>query len=102
MSSTKYAIETSSIKPFFPAAQLNPQHNIPFIVDGSLILNESRAITAYLIQKYGKDGGKQLLGSTPEEKAVINQRLNFDATVVWPRFLEALVSFNLTTQRLSS
>ena len=56
-------------------------------------MNESRAIMIYLVQKYAKDGvADQLLGATPEERAIINQRLYFDGTVIWPRFIEGLVS----------
>ena len=56
------------------------------IVDGSVTMNESRAIMIYITDKYAKEERDQLLGSTPEERAVVNQRLFFDATTVWPRF----------------
>merc|ERR1711872_1070499 len=41
------------MKPEFLA--LNPMHNIPTMVDGDFVMNESRAIAAYLVNKYGKD-----------------------------------------------
>jgi glutathione S-transferase len=34
---------------------INPMHNIPAMVDGDFKMNESRAIAAYLVNKYGKD-----------------------------------------------
>merc|ERR1712013_175490 len=41
------------MKPEFLA--LNPMHNIPTMADGDFVMNESRAIAAYLVNKYGKD-----------------------------------------------
>ena len=82
-------MEFTRFQPHF--LKINPLHNIPVVIDGSLNMNESRAIMAYLAEKYSKDGGAKLMGSTPEQKAVINQRLFFDATVIWPRFVETLV-----------
>merc|ERR1712228_74726 len=41
------------MKPEFLA--LNPQHNIPTMKDGDFVMNESRAIAAYLVNKHGAD-----------------------------------------------
>lgn len=57
--------------------KLNPQHNIPIIVDEDLVLNESRPIAAYLVNAYGKDDCK-LYPSDPKVRAVVDQRLYFD------------------------
>ncbi|XP_062703332.1 glutathione S-transferase 1-like isoform X2 [Aedes albopictus] len=72
------------LKPEF--LKLNPQHCLPTLVDGDFVLWESRAITIYLVEQYGKDD--QLYPKEPRRQAVVNQRLFFDATVLYPRFAE--------------
>ena len=49
--------------------KLNPNGKIPCIVDGDFVLWESMAINNYLATKYNSD----LLGDTPEEKALVDQ-----------------------------
>nr|XP_019544050.2 glutathione S-transferase 1-1-like [Aedes albopictus] len=66
--------------------KLNPQHCLPTLVDGDFVLWESRAIAIYLAQQYGKDD--QLYPKEPRCQATVNQRLFFDATVLYPRFAE--------------
>ena len=46
-------------KPEFLA--MNPMHNIPTVKDGDFVMNESRAIAAYLVNKYGKDDNYNLI-----------------------------------------
>jgi len=69
--------------------ELNPQHTVPFLIDGDLGLNESRPICSYLLSKYGKRPLHQHLYPLEDLalKAKIDQRLYFDlgtfyATVV--------------------
>lgn len=75
------------MKPDYVA--LNPQHNIPFIVDGDIQLNESRAITAYLVNRYAKDD--TLYPKCPKARAIVDQRLYFDMGVLYHRFGELYV-----------
>nr|AQS22597.1 glutathione S-transferase delta-epsilon 2 [Pseudodiaptomus poplesia] len=60
---------------------INPQHNIPAIVDGEFKINESRAIAGYLAHKYGKDD--TLYPKDPETRAIVDQRMYFDMGVFY-------------------
>eukprot|EP00092_Neocalanus_flemingeri_P013192 GFUD01014218.1.p1 GENE.GFUD01014218.1~~GFUD01014218.1.p1 ORF type:complete len:222 (-),score=73.11 GFUD01014218.1:129-794(-) len=70
------------MKPEFLA--INPMHNIPTMVDGDFVLNESRAIAAYLVNKYGKDD--KLYPKDAELRARVDQRLYFDMGVFYKAF----------------
>ena len=67
------------MKPEFLA--INPQHNIPTMVDGDFIMNESRAIAAYLVNKYAKDD--KMYPKDPVVRARVDQRLYFDMGVFY-------------------
>jgi len=67
------------MKPEFLA--INPMHNIPTMVDGDFVLNESRAIAAYLVNKHGKDD--KLYPKDAETRARVDQRLYFDMGVFY-------------------
>jgi glutathione S-transferase len=58
---------------------LNPFGLIPALQDGDLTLFESRAIIKYLAKKYNGQGSPNLLGSTVEEEAVVEQWCDVEA-----------------------
>ncbi|KAL0832358.1 hypothetical protein ABMA28_001790 [Loxostege sticticalis] len=67
-------LEGEHLKPEF--LKLNPQHKIPTIVDDGFALGESRAISRYLLAKYGKNSS--LYPEDLETRAKIDQILDFE------------------------
>jgi len=68
--------------------ELNPMHNLPTMVDGDFVMNESRAIAAYLVNKYGEDD--KLYPKDAEIRARVDQRLYFDMGVFYKAFSECV------------
>eukprot|EP00091_Calanus_sinicus_P004308 TRINITY_DN14559_c0_g1_i3.p1 TRINITY_DN14559_c0_g1~~TRINITY_DN14559_c0_g1_i3.p1 ORF type:complete len:169 (-),score=65.15 TRINITY_DN14559_c0_g1_i3:583-1020(-) len=62
---------------------MNPQHTVPVLVDGKLVITESRAAITYLCSEY-KSG--QLYPADPEKRSQIDQRLFFNIGTFYKRF----------------
>ncbi|KAL1502342.1 hypothetical protein ABEB36_007496 [Hypothenemus hampei] len=60
--------------------QINPQHTIPTLIDNGFVIWDSHAIIAFLVGKYGNDD--ELYSRDIMERALIDQRLHFDSSVV--------------------
>lgn len=70
--------------------KLNPIGQVPVLVDDEVVICESRAIMAYLINKYQPNSS--LYPSDPKQRAMIDQRLYYDATVVFEAGAQIIVS----------
>merc|ERR1712213_170305 len=64
--------------------KINPQHNVPALVDGDFKLNESRAIALYLVNAHGKDN--KLYPTEPKARAIVDQRMYFDMGNFYDKF----------------
>lgn len=69
---------------------MNPQHTIPTLVDNGFVIWDSHAIMSYIVSKYGKD--KSLYPEDLEKRAVVDQRLHFDSSILCTRGLMIHVS----------
>lgn len=70
--------------------KLNPVSKIPIITDGDFVVTESRAILAYLVNS--RKPGSDLYPTDPKARALVDQRLYYDATVVFEKLLGLTVS----------
>ncbi|EDV55070.1 glutathione S-transferase 1 [Drosophila erecta] len=59
----------------------NPQHTVPVLDDNGTYIWDSHAIAAYLVDKYAKSD--ELYPKDLVKRAIINQRLFFDASVIY-------------------
>lgn len=84
------------MKPEF--LKMNRQHNVPTIDDDGFYLNESRAICTYLINEYGQKVA-HLYPEDSQIRGLIDERLNFDASVLFPSFRDSYVKYLLLINR---
>jgi glutathione S-transferase len=74
--------------------KLNPNGKVPCLIDGDFILWESLAITYYLAEKYKPE----LLGSSPEKKAKIQQWSLWALTELQPPLVDLIIQTMFTPE----
>lgn len=67
--------------------QKNPLHKVPLLEDGDFILADSHAILTYLVSKYGAEKRAIYYPSDLRTRATVDQRLYFDATILFPKII---------------
>ncbi|KAH8254795.1 hypothetical protein KR032_012223 [Drosophila birchii] len=60
--------------------KINPLHTVPTLADDDFYINDSHAINAYLVSKYGKDDS--LYPKDLQQRAIVDQRLYYDSSVL--------------------
>lgn len=73
--------------------KLNPLKKIPVVIYGDKVLFESRAILAYLVDKI--QPGSSLYPNDPDKRIIVDQRLYFDATMIFSGIIGITVSFHI-------
>lgn len=63
--------------------KMNPQHTIPTMVDGNVVITDSHAISAYIVDKYAKND--KLYPKSISKRAVVNSLLHFDSGHLFAR-----------------
>ncbi|KAK2580276.1 hypothetical protein KPH14_012523 [Odynerus spinipes] len=71
-------------------AKLNPQKEIPVLVDGDLVMGESNAILQYLGDKYDTSG--KLYPKDPRARAIVNHRLCFNLAYYYRNISEYVMA----------
>ncbi|XP_022827535.1 glutathione S-transferase 1-like [Spodoptera litura] len=69
----------------------NPLHTVPLLEDDGLVLQDSHAIMIYLMSKYGIEH-ESLYPKDLAARAIVNQRLFFDASILFPRLKTVIYS----------
>ncbi len=73
------------------SVQINFRQTVPTLKDGDLVIVESRAILAYLANKYGKDGDDSLYPNEVSVRARVDDMLHFDGSTFTPLLADTVV-----------
>ena len=73
--------------------KMNPQHKVPTLDDDGFYVTESRAICTYLVQKFGQPNYSSLYPDDAEDRALVDSRLYFDASILMPNFTSLYVQY---------
>lgn len=72
---------------------VNPVHKVPVLVHDELVLSESRAIMSYLVGFF--KSGDSFYPIDLKKRAIIDQRLFYDAAVIYPSVINLIVSLKI-------
>lgn len=70
----------------------NPLHTVPLLENDGFVLAESHAIITYLVSEYGGEKHSNLYPKDNKTRAIIDQRLYFDSSILFPRFKPVVYS----------
>ena len=73
--------------------KINPAQKVPVMVEDDFVLAESKAIMVYLMTT--RKPKSDLYPSDPKARALVDQMLYYDATVMFPAFFTFVVSIFL-------
>ncbi|CAH0721984.1 unnamed protein product, partial [Brenthis ino] len=65
--------------------KINPIGTIPVLQDDDFVISQSHAIIKYLLNKYGGEHRERLYPSEARKRALIDQSLYFDASILFNR-----------------
>lgn len=71
--------------------KLNPMHQVPVLVDGDLILTESRAIMTYLVNAHKP--GSSYYPTDPKKRFLVDKMLYFDCASIFEWGASIVVSW---------
>ncbi|KAL3285290.1 hypothetical protein HHI36_019400 [Cryptolaemus montrouzieri] len=86
--------------------RLNPKHTVPTLVDNDVVICECHAAVGYLVDKYGDEDN--LYPKDQNERALVDQKLHFDAENLFPRvdaIIRSIVEENekeISTDKISA
>ncbi|XP_062532226.1 glutathione S-transferase epsilon 2 isoform X1 [Bombyx mori] len=70
----------------------NPLHTVPILEEDDLVIADSHAIITYLVSKYGEEKHESMYPKDLKIRAIIDQMLYFDATILFPRLKTVIYS----------
>nr|UYI58585.1 glutathione S-transferase 14 [Grapholita molesta] len=68
---------------------MNPRQTLPILKDKDLILSDSNAIATYMAARYGSAAANMLLPTDPAGRALVEQFMHFNSSVLYPQYKAA-------------
>ncbi|XP_063628806.1 glutathione S-transferase 1-like isoform X1 [Cydia splendana] len=68
---------------------MNPRQTLPILKDKDLVLSDSNAIATYMASRYGSNAANMLLPADPGGRALVEQYMHFNSSVLYPQYKAA-------------